>query len=105
MPSAEGAPSSINSTETNGAKLEDLTADNLTQHVIKISSNISNERIKFIFSKLIQHAHDFAREVDLQRDEWEASWQFLTEVSVYLYFFLRMIGKYIIIIYFVILSG
>ncbi|KAJ9271483.1 hypothetical protein DTO212C5_2275 [Paecilomyces variotii] len=81
MPSAEGAPSSINSTETNGAKLEDLTADNLTQHVIKISSNISNERIKFIFSKLIQHAHDFAREVDLQRDEWEASWQFLTEVG------------------------
>lgn len=61
-------------------KLEDLTAENLTSHVINISSKISNERIKFIFSKLIQHAHDFVREVDLQRDEWEAAWQFLTDV-------------------------
>ncbi|KAL2014387.1 hypothetical protein VTN00DRAFT_1912 [Thermoascus crustaceus] len=67
--------------DTNGAKLEDLTADNLTQHVINISSNINNERVKFIFSKLIQHAHDFIRETDIQRDEWEASWQFLTEVG------------------------
>ncbi|KAL1968206.1 hypothetical protein VTN77DRAFT_2041 [Rasamsonia byssochlamydoides] len=62
-------------------KLEDLTAENLTAHVINISSNISNERVKFIFSKLIQHAHDFIREVDLQRDEWEAAWQFLTDVG------------------------
>lgn len=83
MPSAEDVPSSIKNTENNGAKLEDLTADNLTQHVIKISSNIDNERVKYIFSKLIQHAHDFVREVDLQRDEWEASWQFLTEVGAY----------------------
>ncbi|KAL2218470.1 Intradiol ring-cleavage dioxygenase [Thermoascus aurantiacus ATCC 26904] len=71
-----------NKPDTNGAGLEDLTADNLTQHVIKISANISNERVKFIFSKLIQHAHDFIRETELQRDEWEAAWKFLTDVSV-----------------------
>jgi hypothetical protein len=69
-------------TLSSSPKLEDLSAENLTQHVINISSNISNERVKFIFSKLIQHAHDFVREVDLQRDEWEASWQFLTDVSI-----------------------
>lgn len=62
-------------------ELKDISPENLTQHVIKISSNVSNERIKFLFSRLIQHAHDFIREVELQRDEWEAAWQFLTDVG------------------------
>lgn len=61
-------------------ELKDISAENLTQHVIKISTNVDNERIKFLFSRLIQHAHDFVREVELQRDEWEAAWQFLTDV-------------------------
>lgn len=61
-------------------KLEDLSAENLTDHVIKISSNISNERVKYIFSKLIKHAHDFVREVDLQKDEWETTVNFLAAV-------------------------
>lgn len=67
---------------THTPKLEDITAENLTDHVIKISSNISNERVKYIFSKLIKHAHDFVREVDLQTDEWEATWQFLAAVCL-----------------------
>jgi hypothetical protein len=62
------------------ATSKELNVDDHTAHVIKVSSNIDNERIKFIFSRLIQHAHDFIRETEIQRDEWEASWDFLTKV-------------------------
>lgn len=60
---------------------EDLTIENLTAHVVKVSSNISNERVKFIWSKLIQHSHDFVRETELTTAEWEAAWQYLTAVD------------------------
>ena len=59
---------------------EDLTVENLTPHVIKTSSNIDDERIRFIFSKLIHHSHDFVRETELKTAEWEAAWQYLTAV-------------------------
>ena len=63
-------------------ELQDISAENLTSHVIDISTKISDERVKYIFTKLIQHAHDFVRDVDLQKDEWEAAWQFLTDVCI-----------------------
>jgi hypothetical protein len=58
----------------------DLTIDNLTPHVIKLSSNIESERLKFVFAKLIEHSHDFVRDTKLTTAEWEAAWQYLTEV-------------------------
>ena len=60
---------------------DDLTIDNLTPHVIKLSSNIQNERMKFVFAKLIQYSHDFVRDTKLTTAEWEAAWQYLTEVQ------------------------
>lgn len=60
---------------------EDLTVENLTPHVLKISTNVKNERIRLIFSKLIQHSHDFVRETGLTTAEWEAAWQYLTKVG------------------------
>jgi Catechol dioxygenase N terminus len=60
---------------------EDLTIENLTPHVVRVSSNINNERIKLMFSKLIQHSHDFVRETELTTAEWEAAWLYLTQVG------------------------
>ena len=62
------------------ASSDDLTIDNLTPHVIKLSSNIEDERLKFVFAKLIQHSHDFVRETKITTPEWEAAWQYLTRV-------------------------
>jgi hypothetical protein len=63
---------------------KDLTVGNLTSHTIKISTNIDDERVKCLFSKLIQYAHDFVREVNLTTNEWEAAWQYLTDVLLLL---------------------
>ncbi len=61
---------------------EDLTIENLTHHVIKLGSNIENERLLFVFGKLIQYSHDFVRDTKLTTTEWEAAWQYLTEVGI-----------------------
>lgn len=61
---------------------DDLTVNNLTPHVIKLSSNIENERLKFVFAKLIQYSHDFVRDTKLTTAEWEAAWQYLTEARL-----------------------
>ncbi|OQV02185.1 hypothetical protein CLAIMM_07423 [Cladophialophora immunda] len=71
----------VNGTVSNSASFENLDVDDLTAHVIKVSSNIDNQRVKFIFSRLIQHSHDFIRETDIQRHEWEAAWEFLTKAG------------------------
>ncbi|KIX09907.1 uncharacterized protein Z518_00988 [Rhinocladiella mackenziei CBS 650.93] len=60
---------------------DDLTVENLTPHVIEIGSNIESERLKFVFSTLIQHSHDFVRETRLTTAEWESAWQYLTKVG------------------------
>ena len=62
---------------------DDLTIEKLTPHVINMSSNIDDERLKFVFSKLIQYSHDFVRETKLTTAEWEAAWQYLTEVRAH----------------------
>ncbi|GAD93001.1 catechol dioxygenase [Paecilomyces variotii No. 5] len=64
------------------AELEDLLADNLTPHVIKTSTqNVKDARIKELISKLIQHLHDYTREVQLKPHEWEAAIQYLTNIG------------------------
>ena len=60
--------------------LRDLTVDNLTAHVIRMSTKIDDPRVKYLTTKLIQHLHDFVRDVQLQTDEWEVAWKFLTKV-------------------------
>jgi hypothetical protein len=63
------------------SKAEDLTAENLTQHVIKTcTENLSHERTGVLIAGLIRHLHDYVREVQLKPGEWEAGWQYLTEV-------------------------
>ncbi|KAK7890689.1 hypothetical protein LTR67_007898 [Exophiala xenobiotica] len=64
------------------SKAEDLTAENLTQHVIKTcTENVSHERTAVLIAGLIRHLHDYVREVQLKPGEWEAGWQYLTETG------------------------
>lgn len=66
--------------DINIPELLDLTEDNLTENVIRINSQgKDNPRLNYVLSKLVQYLHDFVREVDLQTDEWELAWQFLTK--------------------------
>jgi ribosomal protein S15P/S13E len=68
-------------TENKTQDLEDLTADYLTQHVIKTcTQNVQNERTRDLISGLIQHLHDYVREVKLKPGEWETGVQYLTKV-------------------------
>jgi Catechol dioxygenase N terminus len=61
-------------------QLLDLTESNLTENVIRINSQgKQNPRLNYVLSKLVRVLHDFVKDVDLQTDEWEQAWQFLTE--------------------------
>jgi hypothetical protein len=66
--------------DLNIPKLLDLTEDNLTENVIRINSQgKDNPRLNYVLSKLVRVLHDFVKDVDLQTDEWEQAWQFLTK--------------------------
>jgi Catechol dioxygenase N terminus len=66
--------------DINVPQLLDLTEDNLTENVIRINSQgKANPRLNYVLSKLVRVLHDFVKDVDLQTDEWEQTWQFLTK--------------------------
>lgn len=57
--------------------LLDLTIDNITPNTIRINSQTSDARLKYLMARLVTHLHDFARETRLSSDEWMAALQFL----------------------------
>lgn len=60
---------------------QELNANNLTSHVIKVSTeNVENERYRALITGLIQHLHDYIRDVQLKPEEWEAAVRYLTQV-------------------------
>lgn len=60
---------------------EELTAENLTSHVIQVSTaQVKDERLVELLTSLIQHLHDYVREVQLKPTEWERAIQYLTQV-------------------------
>jgi protocatechuate 3,4-dioxygenase beta subunit len=61
--------------------MKDLTTDNITDNVHAINSRCEDVRMKFLFQRLVEHLHDFARETQLSISEWEAAIQFLVEVG------------------------
>ncbi|KKP04409.1 hydroxyquinol 1,2-dioxygenase [Trichoderma harzianum] len=64
------------------SSLDELTAEALTPHVIKVSTeNVKNERLVELVTGLIQHLHDYVKEVQLKPTEWEAAVQYLTQVG------------------------
>jgi hypothetical protein len=47
-------------------KILNLSAETITENVHKINSNCTNPRLKFVMERLVNHLHNFAREVHLQ---------------------------------------
>lgn len=45
------------------------------------TQNVQNERTRDLISGLIQHLHDYVREVKLKSGEWETGVQYLTKVK------------------------
>jgi len=56
-------------TAESSSDVEDLTIENLIAHVIHMSTKVEDARVKYLTVKLIQHLHDFVRDVQLQTDE------------------------------------
>ncbi|KAJ5998563.1 hypothetical protein N7451_006373 [Penicillium sp. IBT 35674x] len=59
----------------------DLTIENITENVMQINSLCDNPRMRYLITKLVKASHDYVRDVNLQFDEWEQAWQFLTRVG------------------------
>lgn len=61
--------------------LKDLTVENITENVKTINSQGDDSRMKYLFERLVQHLHDYARETRLSTGEWEAAIRFLTKTG------------------------
>lgn len=58
--------------------MKDFTVDNLTESVVEAYTKDASPRMKVIMKSLIEHLHNFAREVELTEAEWFEGIQFLT---------------------------
>jgi hydroxyquinol 1,2-dioxygenase len=58
-----------------------LTEQTLTAAVQQTFDNSADERFRQVFTCLVQHIHDFAREVRLTGDEWFTAMDFLERVG------------------------
>lgn len=54
-----------------------VTSDNITQAFIDYMADDTDERIKFLMTKLVEHIHDFVRETNLSHDEWRKALELL----------------------------
>ena len=59
----------------------EFTTENITDAVIERMSTTPDPRLREIMACLVQHLHDFAREMKLTPDEWMAGIQFLTRIG------------------------
>lgn len=59
----------------------DLDEHTITDIVHQCNARSSDARLKEVMSSLVQHLHDFAREIRLTEAEWMAALLFLTEVG------------------------
>ncbi len=61
--------------------MKDFNESNATRAVIQSLEGCSDPRLKQVMTSLIQHLHDFTREVQLTEEEWLAGIEFLTETG------------------------
>ena len=61
--------------------LKDLTDENITENVILMNSLCEDERMKYVFERLVHHLHEFARETRLSTTEWMTGLEFLVDVG------------------------
>ncbi|KAF5363161.1 hypothetical protein D9758_008346 [Tetrapyrgos nigripes] len=63
-------------------KMMEMSATSITEQVLAINNaNCSDERMKFVFERLVQHLHDFVRETFITTEEWVTAIKFLTEAG------------------------
>ncbi len=61
--------------------MRDFDEQNITAAVIDRFGNTPDPRLKKIMTSLIQHLHDFVRDVELTEDEWAQAIDFLTRTG------------------------
>jgi hydroxyquinol 1,2-dioxygenase len=61
--------------------MRNLDEDNITRAVIGMHAHAGNARLRELMTRLVQHLHAFAREVELTEDEWFRGIRFLTDVG------------------------
>ncbi|SOX54816.1 hydroxyquinol 1,2-dioxygenase [Mycobacterium ahvazicum] len=59
----------------------DLTEHTITDEVLKTFDTATDERFRQLFRSLVQHLHDFAREVRLTGDEWFTAMDFIERLG------------------------
>ncbi|KAG0142807.1 hypothetical protein CROQUDRAFT_109619 [Cronartium quercuum f. sp. fusiforme G11] len=62
-------------------RIKEQTVETITENTIAVNNQCPNLRMKFILERLVYHLHTFAKEVDLQTDEWMKGLMFLTETG------------------------
>lgn len=62
-----------------GPEISDMSDETITENTILVNSQHKNMRLFFVLNTLVQHLHDFAREVRLTTEEWEEGIKFLTD--------------------------
>ncbi|KAF4564530.1 hypothetical protein EYR40_010695 [Pleurotus pulmonarius] len=57
------------------------TPETITENLLKLGDTIPNTRQKFLFTKLVEHLHQYIKETSITTEEWMSSIQFLTQVG------------------------
>jgi hypothetical protein len=66
----DALPSALTGNKPNGAASSSKFDPTFTENVIKSMGPKTSPRMREVMTSLIQHVHDFAREVELTVDEW-----------------------------------
>lgn len=61
--------------------MQNIDEHTITDAVIQSFDGCGDERLKFVLTKLVEHLHEFSREVRLTEEEWFKAIQFLTETG------------------------
>ncbi len=61
--------------------MRDCSEQNITAAVVEALQNTPNPRLKTVMTALVQHLHDFVREVDLTQEEWAFAIDYLTRTG------------------------
>lgn len=61
--------------------MRDFNEHNITDAVLEQFAKCPNPRLKKVISSLVRHLHDFARDVELTQDEWNAAIDYLTRTG------------------------
>ncbi len=57
--------------------MRSVNSDNITQAFADYIGDGTDERVRFLVTKLVEHIHDFARETNLTHDEWRKALELL----------------------------